>query len=194
MCAMVVAVLFTGTAARPQSKPINPNIPPPPPPAANSSSSGGSSSTNNSSSQTGNSAANSNPSRPTFPTGVDPTVPPPPPTDSSDSADSEPEKVAQPVYDPLAAQKSIEVGQFYLKQGNYDAAIDRFNDAVRQHPGFGKPFELLGEAYEKKRDYASAIKNYQQCLRIYPHDPDRKKIEAHIADLQKKQQEESGQK
>lgn len=81
-----------------------------------------------------------------------------------------------------------------MKQGNYDAAIDRFNDAVRLHPGYGRPLELLGNAYEKKREYAKAIKSYQQCLKVYPHDPDRKKIEERIADLQKKQQEESGQK
>lgn len=167
------------TAARAQSKPVNPAIPPPPPP---------------SNSASPNSSAPPSSSAPQPPvTKHDPTVPPPPPTEE-DAAAEEPEKPDLPAYDPVAAERSIEVGQFYMKQGNYEAAIDRFNDAVKQHPGYGKPFELLGLAYEKKRDFANAIKSYQQCLRVYPHDPDRKKIEAHIADLQKKQQEEKAGK
>src|ERR1700694_4206141 len=38
---------------------------------------------------------------------------------------------AEPVYDPLRADKSVEIGTFYLKRGNYDAAIERFQDATR---------------------------------------------------------------
>jgi tetratricopeptide (TPR) repeat protein len=185
--AAAVALFFATGAVRAQSKPINPNVPPPPPAANNSSSANGSTPQSKPS-------PNANQSQNPFPNGIDPTIPPPPPTEADEPANNELEKVGQPVYDPLAAQKSIEIGQFYFKQGNYDAAIDRFNDAVRLHPGYGKPLELLGNAYEKKHDYANAIKSYQQCLKVYPHDPDRKKIEEHIADLQKKQQEEAAQK
>ena len=37
----------------------------------------------------------------------------------------------EPVFDPLHASKSLEVGTFYMKSGNYDAAIDRFKDAAQ---------------------------------------------------------------
>ena len=51
----------------------------------------------------------------------------------------------------------MDVGNFYLKKGNYDAAIDRFQDAAQRQPKLAKPFLLMGEAYEKKGDPASAI-------------------------------------
>src|SRR6266849_2831925 len=35
----------------------------------------------------------------------------------------------QPTWDPLRAEKDIEVGQYYMRKGDVDAAIDRFQDA-----------------------------------------------------------------
>ncbi|HEX4545973.1 MAG TPA: hypothetical protein VH110_06395, partial [Candidatus Acidoferrum sp.] len=32
----------------------------------------------------------------------------------------------QPTYDPLRAEKDLEVGQYYMHKGDVDAAIDRF--------------------------------------------------------------------
>ena len=152
-----------------QTKKIDPSVPPPPPTADHE-------------------AAKTGAPPPAPASKMDPSVPPPPPTEESEE---EPTKPDLPAYDPLGAERSIAVGQFYLKQGNYDAAIDRFVEATKMHPNYGKPYELLGEAYEKKRNFADAIKSYQECLRVYPRDPDRKKLEAHIADLQKKQQDDT---
>jgi len=87
--------------------------------------------------------------------------------------------------------KDVEIGTFYLKKGKYDAAIDRFMDASRAEPTYAMPWFLMGQAYEKKGDLAGSIKAYQKYLKLYPHAPDRKKIEAHIADLDKKQQQDA---
>jgi tetratricopeptide (TPR) repeat protein len=87
--------------------------------------------------------------------------------------------------------KDIEVGQYYMQKGNFDAAIDRFQHATEVQPTYAEPWRLLGEAYEKKTEWAESIKCYQKYLKIYPHSPMRKKLEDHIADLQKTQQREA---
>ena len=116
-----------------------------------------------------------------------PGVTPPPPGTSGSQSDAE----QPPAFNPLEAEKDIEVGQFYLHKGKYDAAIDRFMDATRVEPTYALPWQLMGQAYEKKGDLGESIKAFQKYLKLYPHSPERKKIEDHIAELQKKQQEEA---
>src|SRR5712672_729760 len=70
----------------------------------------------------------------------------------------------EPSFDPLRANKDIEVGTFYLKKGNYDAAIDRFEEAARLQPGLAAPYLKLGETYEKKKDLPSAVTAYRKYL------------------------------
>jgi hypothetical protein len=40
----------------------------------------------------------------------------------------------QPQWDPLRAEKDLEVGKYYMKKGDVDAAIDRFEDATTAKP------------------------------------------------------------
>jgi tetratricopeptide (TPR) repeat protein len=110
---------------------------------------------------------------------VDLSVPPPPPPE-------EPAPPAAPVFDPLHAAKSIEVGTFYMNQGKYDAAIDRFQEAAAYQPSLARPWELLGETYEKKHDPAKAIESYKKYLQIYPSAPDAGKVKQRIAALNQK--------
>src|SRR5690242_20525139 len=63
---------------------------------------------------------------------------------------------AEPTYDPVRADKSVEIGAFYLKRGNYDAAIERFQDATHFQPKLARPYALMGEAYERKGDVDKA--------------------------------------
>jgi tetratricopeptide (TPR) repeat protein len=86
----------------------------------------------------------------------------------------------QPTWDPLRAEKDLEVGQYYMKRGDYDAAIDRFNDAVEAKPGYAVPFKYLGEAQEKKGVKKQAIKSYTRYLDLYPHAEDADKIRKRI--------------
>ncbi len=133
-------------------------VPPPPPPA------------------TGESSSKNPP--PTSDTAAPPTVAP----------DRNSDEPPAPTLDVLAAQKNVEIGSFYLKRGDYEAAIDRFKDATQNQPKFAEPWRLLGEAYEKKKDLPEAIDSYQHYLLLYPHAPNRKKLEDHIAELQNKLQ------
>jgi len=87
-------------------------------------------------------------------------------------------------YDRYSAEKDIEVGTFYMHKGDLDAAIPRFEDAVKLRPDYGKPRLLLAEAYEKKHDSTSAVKYYKEYLKVYPHAPDAKKVEKKIEKLE----------
>jgi tetratricopeptide (TPR) repeat protein len=84
-------------------------------------------------------------------------------------------------FDPYKAEKNVEVGLFYFKKKNYDAAIERFKDALRFKPNFARPHKLLGQCYEKKRERQEAIVWYQKYLEILPGAEDaasiRKRIE-----------------
>lgn len=91
----------------------------------------------------------------------------------------------QPMWDPLRAEKDIEVGNHYMHNGDYDAAIDRFQDAIEAKPGYATPFRYLGEAQEKKGLKKQAIKSYQRYLDLYPRAEDGEKIKKKIEKLYK---------
>jgi len=88
-------------------------------------------------------------------------------------------------YDPYRAEKSVEIGRFYLKRGNYDAAIARFKDAIAYKPNFALPRKLLGDAYAKKKEPAEAIRCYEEYLQILPGAEDGERIRKRIRQLQK---------
>ena len=96
----------------------------------------------------------------------------------------------QPKWDPLRAEKDLEVGQFYLKKGDLDAAMDRFQDAIEAKPGYAIPFRYLGEAQEKKGMKKPAIKSYQRYLDLYPHAEDGDKVRKKIEKLYKEVEKE----
>ena len=83
----------------------------------------------------------------------------------------------------MRAEKDLEVGQHYMHKGDYDAAIDRFQDAIEQKADYAKPRLLMAQIYEKKGDKTSAAKYYKEYLQVYPHAPDAKKIQGKIARL-----------
>ena len=103
---------------------------------------------------------------------------PKPKPNSDSAAQSAPD---QPKWDPLRAEKDLDVGKYYMKKGDIDAAIDRFQDAAEAKPGYAIPYRFLGECYEKKGQKKPAVKAYQRYLDLYPHAEDgeriRKKIE-----------------
>ena len=94
-----------------------------------------------------------------------------------------PQEPQAQAWDPLRAEKGVEVGEYYMKKGNYDAAIDRFQDAVRYKPGFARPYRLMGEAYEKKGEKAEAVKSYQTYLKLLPSAEDAAKVRKRIEKL-----------
>ena len=91
----------------------------------------------------------------------------------------------QPVWDPLRAEKDMQVGHYYMNKGDTDAAIDRFEDAIVAKPGFAIPYLYLGEAQEKKGQKRLAIKSYTKYLDLDPHAEDGGKVRKKIDRLYK---------
>jgi tetratricopeptide (TPR) repeat protein len=89
----------------------------------------------------------------------------------------------QPMWDPLRAERDLQVGQYYMHKGDVDAAIDRFQDAALAKPGYAIPFRYLGEAQEKKGLKRDAIQSYTRYLDLYPQAEDKTKIEKKIEKL-----------
>jgi tetratricopeptide (TPR) repeat protein len=108
---------------------------------------------------------------------------PKPPKPNTDSATQN--APDQPKWDPLRAEKDLEVGKYYMNKGDIDAAIDRFMDAADAKPGYAIPFRFLGEAYEKKGQKKPAVKAYQRYLDLYPKAEDGDKIRKKIEKLHK---------
>jgi hypothetical protein len=169
---------------------VNPRVPPPPPPAEPSTAPKTAPAPQPPDTSAATPASNAPPAPAQLPVQpIDPTVPPPPPTEDSE-ADT-PAAPAGPVFDPLHAQRSLDVGTFYLRKGSYDAAIDRFIEAANYQPTLAMPWKMLGETYEKKREYAKAVEAYNKYLRILPHAADSAKIKKDISDLEDKIAQES---
>ena len=168
---------------------INPRQPPPPPPAAAADSSS-SAHPDSSPAAAGSPSSSHAESRPQP---IDPTVPPPPPREE-DAAPETPSTPEAPAFDPLHAQRSLDVGKFYLNKGSYDAAIDRFIEASNYQPSLAAPWKMLGEAYEKKHEYAKAAEAYNKYLDVLPHAPDAAKIKKTVADLHEKSAQDSPKK
>jgi tetratricopeptide (TPR) repeat protein len=88
-----------------------------------------------------------------------------------------------PAWDPFHAQQDIEVGEFYLHKGDLDAAITRFEDAIRLRANFAKPRLLLAETYEKKGDKSEALRYYKEYLQVLPNAPDARRVHQKIEKL-----------
>jgi len=110
-----------------------------------------------------------------------PSQPEPKPKKNADNAiQSAPD---QPKWDPLRADKDMQVGKYYMRKGDVDAAIDRFQDAADSKPGYALPFLYLGEAYEKQGRKKPAVKAYQRYLDLNPKAEDGDKIRKKIEKL-----------
>jgi tetratricopeptide (TPR) repeat protein len=129
--------------------------------------------------------------RPQNPAGSPPAQPTQPANDSSSrssSSSSSSGGASAPrteQYNPLPAEKDVEVATFYMRKGDPDASIPRLEEAIKMKPDYAKPRLMLGEIYEKKRDKNNALKYYREYLQVYPHAPDAKKVEGKIAKLSK---------
>jgi tetratricopeptide (TPR) repeat protein len=113
------------------------------------------------------------------------------------SAQPEPTEPAEPAptaesvsefteWNPLKANKDMEVGTFYLKRGNYEAAIERFEEAAQLQPGLARPYLKLGETYEKKKEWPTAVASYRKYLELFRAAPDAKKVQKRIVELEKR--------
>jgi len=74
-------------------------------------------------------------------------------------------------YDPHRASKDDEIGEYYLKQKNYRAALDRFHDALLYKPNDAEAMFGLAVTQEKLDLLDQADQSYRKYLQILPNGP-----------------------
>ena len=75
-------------------------------------------------------------------------------------------------YTPPGVRKSVEIGDFYLKKKKYNAALSRFQEAVKEDSTFAPAYLGLGKAYEKIGLRAKALDAYKKYLDALPSEKD----------------------
>ena len=73
-------------------------------------------------------------------------------------------------YVPPAPWKSVEVGNFYLKQKKYNAALSRFQEATETGGDYAPAYLGLGKVYERLGFKQKAVAAYQKYLDLLPSD------------------------
>jgi tetratricopeptide (TPR) repeat protein len=71
-------------------------------------------------------------------------------------------------FNPLQSQKSVEVGDHYLRNGKLQGAIYRYQDATLWNDGNAEAWLKLGKAEEKMKDAKAAKDAYNKYLALSP--------------------------
>ena len=84
-------------------------------------------------------------------------------------------------FNPLEAEKWINVGNQYFKRGRYRAAENRYRGATKWNEGNAEAWLKLAETEEKLKDSAAAREAYTKYLEVAPDSKNapqiRKKLE-----------------
>jgi tetratricopeptide (TPR) repeat protein len=87
-----------------------------------------------------------------------------------------------------SALKSVEIGDFYLRRRKYNAALSRFQEALRTDPHYAPAYREMGRVYEKMGQWQKSLDAYRKYLDELPSAKDAreaKDIHKAIARLQK---------
>lgn len=87
---------------------------------------------------------------------------------------------------PVLAAQNVNIGNYYLKQKNYSAAIQRFNEAIEYQADLIPAYEGLAQAYEKNGQISKAVEAYKGFLEKYPDSPKVKQFRSRLAKLERK--------
>jgi tetratricopeptide (TPR) repeat protein len=113
----------------------------------------------------------------------------PPGVSSSQSSSSlddteNPTEARRLLPNPGRAKKDAEVGGFYINSGNYQGALERFQDAMANDPTNVDAIFGLAEAQQMLKKNADAARNYQLYLDIVPNGPKAKQAMKALKTLQ----------
>ena len=91
----------------------------------------------------------------------------PPSDDIAKHPDSDVSDVTEVhVWNPHKADKSVEVGDFYMKRKNYRAAEDRYREALTYKPDDAIATYKLAEVLDVEGHADEAVKEYEAYLKI----------------------------
>jgi tetratricopeptide (TPR) repeat protein len=105
-------------------------------------------------------------------------------TDKAEGKEEE-EAAKEKPFNPMEADRVLKVGDYYFKRKNYDAAIQRYMEALEYQPNRFDAYEALGRAYEKQGAREKALRVYLDFLQKYPEAPRAKEFKEKAAKLQK---------
>jgi tetratricopeptide (TPR) repeat protein len=97
---------------------------------------------------------------------------PQPPTSTKEEVPPEEDEsltVKQYSFNPLQAQKELNVGLYYFHKGSYRGAALRFREATKWNPGFAEAWLRLGETAEKQKDTQVIKEAYSKYLELEPN-------------------------
>lgn len=96
------------------------------------------------------------------------------------------EEVIQP--DPLKAEESLEVGDFYFKRKNFKAARDRYREAIRYNKKLTLAYTKLVRTLEKMKEFSQAIEVCSQFIENNPESGKLLDFEQKAAALKRREQ------
>jgi len=91
-------------------------------------------------------------------------------------------------YAPPSASKSVEIGDYYLRRKKFNAALSRFQEALKTDPHYAPAYRELGKVYEEMGLWQKSLDAYRKYLDELPSAKDAreaKNIHKAIARLQK---------
>jgi tetratricopeptide (TPR) repeat protein len=115
-------------------------------------------------------AQQTNPPQPAKPPGGLQKRQPAPPATKEEIPPEEDKSIADEEFsfNPLQAQKWVEIGNYYFKQGKYRSAEGRYKGATKWNEGYGEAWLRLGEVEEKLKDPKAAKEAYTKYLELSP--------------------------
>lgn len=84
--------------------------------------------------------------------------------------------------DPDNRSANLNLGQFAMKSGQYQKAVDRFKKMVAQKPEL-EPYFYLAESYKQLGMKSEAIAAYQKCKELMPDPAFQQRINEYIKEL-----------
>lgn len=96
--------------------------------------------------------------------------------------------------DPKNPQQYVDLGGVYYQLGQFDEAMRQFQTAINLKQDYANAYYNLGHALEEKGDYTQAMAMYQTVKQLVEgNETNIKKINADIANLNKKVEAKNGQ-
>lgn len=71
-------------------------------------------------------------------------------------------------FNPLQANKELQIGDYYFKKKNFRAAAKRYTEATHWNPNFADAYLRLGQAEEKLHDKDLSKQAYSKYVELAP--------------------------
>lgn len=77
-------------------------------------------------------------------------------------------------HDPIEARRNLDVGKYYFKRDNYEAAAKRFSESIEYDKTWPESYKKLIETFNKQKSYASAV---EICRKFAENNPESGELE-----------------